>query len=138
MDIIVLIIILITCIMFSAIFSSAETAFMSLSRIKLKELQEKKAWNAYSIGILKQDVQKLLITILIGNNVVNILASALATQLALTLFGDTGVGIAVGSMTLAILIFGEILPKSFAVHHASSICQLTSPILIVLQTIGKP
>lgn len=109
---------LIVLIILSAIFSGSETALVSLTRSKVDELVEKKARNSKILKKLKSDPHKLLITILIGNNIVNIGASAYAAVLFIDLFGSNAIGVATGVMTFLILVFGEITPKSFAHTHS--------------------
>jgi putative hemolysin len=105
-------------ILLSAFFSSSEVAFVALSPAKVKMLKEKKTRIGKLVAKLKKRPQRLLATILIGNNIVNIFAAGLATVLATDLFGSKGLGIATGAMTLLILIFGEIFPKAFAQKYA--------------------
>lgn len=102
----------------SAFFSASETALMSLSRIRIRHLVEEKVKGAEAVSKLVENPNKLLGSILVGNNVVNIGASALATSLAIHYFGSAGVGIATGAMTLLVLVFGEITPKSLAAQHS--------------------
>lgn len=102
----------------SAFFSASETALMSLSRIRIRHLVEEKVKGAEAVSKLVENPNKLLGSILVGNNVVNIGASALATSLAIHYFGNAGVGIATGAMTLLVLVFGEITPKSLAAQHS--------------------
>lgn len=113
--------ILIVCLIFSALFSASETALMSLSKIRVKQMVENKEKGANKINKLLSDPSRLLSAILIGNNVVNIGASSLMTSLAIDVFGNTGVGVATGIMTLLILIFGEITPKSLAAQNSEKI-----------------
>ncbi len=115
------IVILILCLIFSALFSASETALMSLSKIRVKQMVENKEKGAYRINKLLSEPNKLLSAILIGNNGVNIGASALMTSLAIDAFGNTGVGVATGIMTLLILVFGEITPKSLAAQNSEKI-----------------
>lgn len=105
----------------SALFSASETALMSLSKIRIKQMVENKEKGADRINKLLSDPNKLLSAILIGNNLVNIGASSLMTSLAIETFGNTGVGIATGIMTLLILIFGEITPKSLAAQNSEKL-----------------
>ena len=105
----------------SAFFSASETALMSLGKIRIRHLREAKVKGAETVGVLVDNPGNLLGAILVGNNVVNISASALATSLAITFFGNTGVGIATGIMTLLVLVFGEITPKSLAVTYSEQI-----------------
>ena len=113
-------------VVLSALFSSSETAFMSLSAIKVRQLLKKRAKNAKLIHKLKAKQDKLLTTILIGNNLVNTFASALGASIAISFFGESGVGIATALMTVAILIFGEIVPKTVASHQPEiAACRLS-------------
>lgn len=105
----------------SAFFSASETALMSLSKIRIRHMVEEKVRGAEAVSKLVENPSKLLGSILVGNNVVNIGASALATSLALHYFGNIGVGIATGLMTITVLIFGEITPKSLAAQHSEFI-----------------
>ena len=114
-------ILLVVLIGMSAFFSASETALMSLSKIRIRHMVEEKVRGAEAVSKLVEKPSKLLGSILVGNNVVNIGASALATSLALHYFGNAGVGIATGLMTITVLIFGEITPKSLAAQHSEFI-----------------
>lgn len=105
----------------SAFFSASETALMSLSKIRIRHLMEEKVKGADVVNRLVENPNKLLGSILVGNNIVNIGASALATSLAIHYVGNAGVGVATGIMTLLVLIFGEITPKSLATQHSEFI-----------------
>ncbi len=132
-------IILFVCILFSAFFSLTETAFTSLSRLKVEHMQERRLPGAGLIMKLKEDPAKLLSTILIGNNIANIGSGALATTIVYGWttahnWGGAGVAasIATGVMTFFLLIFGEITPKTIAIKHPEPIAVLTSwPIYVV-------
>lgn len=132
-------IILIVLIAFSAFFSASETALMSLSKIRVRYMVESKVKGSKTVSKLLDDPNKLLSGILIGNNIVNIGASALATKLAIDYFGASGVGIATVIMTVFILIFGEITPKSVASNNAEKValrvCKWISIIVIILKPI---
>jgi putative hemolysin len=91
---------------------------MSVSNIKVRSLLRQKRKGADALQRLKSNPERLLITILVGNNVVNIGSAALATSVTTQMFGDLGVGIATGAMTLLILTFGEITPKSYAAQNS--------------------
>lgn len=108
---------LILCLFLSGFFSSSETALFSISKVKALHISKDGSRTGQLIMEMKEDSHTLLTTILIGNNLVNIGASALATSLAIAHFQSNAVGIATGAMTLLILIFGEIFPKSFANHN---------------------
>jgi CBS domain containing-hemolysin-like protein len=109
--------ILITLLMLSAFFSASETALFSISRSKARFLANKKSRVDVLIKKMKDNPHKLLATILIGNNLVNIWASALATAITIKIFSHNAIGIATGVMTFLILIFGEIIPKSVAAKN---------------------
>jgi putative hemolysin len=105
------------CLFLSGFFSSSETALFSISKIKALHIAKDNSKTGFLILKMKEDSHTLLTTILIGNNLVNISASSIATSLAIFYFKSNAVGIATGIMTLLILIFGEIFPKSFANHN---------------------
>ena len=129
---------LIVLIVLSAIFSGSETALVSLTKAKVDELVEKKARNSKILKKLKSDPHKLLITILIGNNIVNIGASAYAAVLFIDLFGSNAIGIATGVMTFLILVFGEITPKSFAHSHSEGVSLFMARPIYYLQVMLFP
>jgi putative hemolysin len=104
-------------LLLSGFFSSAETALFSISRAKAVHLAKEKRLTNALIKKMKSDPPRLLSTILIGNNIVNVGASALATAITLNLVASNAVGIATGIMTMLILIFGEIIPKSVATRN---------------------
>ncbi len=104
-------------LLLSGFFSSSETALFSISKIKALHIAKDGSKTGQLILKMKEDSHKLLTTILIGNNLVNIGASAIATSIALSYFKSNAVGIATGTMTMLILVFGEIFPKSFANHN---------------------
>lgn len=131
-------VIFIILILLSGFFSAAEIALFSISDAQVKLLMQKKFKNAKLINKLKKKPQNTLITILIGNNIVNILSASLATYIAVSIFGNLGVGIATGVVTFVILIFGEIVPKSFAQKNNLKIAQFFSPILFVFFVLFKP
>jgi putative hemolysin len=107
-------ILLITGLLLSGFFSSSETALFSISNIKALHIAKDGSKTGQLILRMKKDSHTLLTTILIGNNLVNIGASAIATSIAISYFKSNAVGIATGIMTILILVFGEIFPKSFA------------------------
>lgn len=115
------ILILIILIGMSSFFSMSETALMAVSKIRLRHMVEEGVPGAKLVEKLLEDPNKLLGAILIGNNIVNIGASSLATILATNIFGNSGVGIATGVMTVLILIFGEITPKSIAKQKSDTV-----------------
>ncbi|MBI5223814.1 DUF21 domain-containing protein [Candidatus Micrarchaeota archaeon] len=117
MDIYTNSIILIILIAASAFFAAAEVSFLSLSLVRLHSLVEKNVRGAQPLTNLRKERRKVVIALLIGNNIVNIAASAIATDMAITIFGENGLGIAVGVMSFVLLTFGDIAPKSFATSN---------------------
>jgi CBS domain containing-hemolysin-like protein len=132
------IIVLIALVLLSGFFSSAETALFSISKVKARHIAKTKGKTNTLIKKMKEDPHKLLSTILIGNNLVNVAASALATALAIKLIANHAVGIATGVMTLAILIFGEIFPKSLATRNNVLIARLVIIPLYWLSILFSP
>jgi putative hemolysin len=108
---------LIVLLILSAFFSSSETALFSISRTKARHLAKQKGKAYALIKRMKDNPHRLLSTILVGNNVVNVAASALATTLAIKLFSSYAVGFATLIMTALILVFGEVFPKSVATRN---------------------
>jgi putative hemolysin len=125
------ILILIVCLFLSAFFSSAETAITSLGTLKVKHLINSMPKISYMNLWLKHP-RRVLTTILIYNNVVNILASAVITQLANQYFKSGVIGIATGITTFLVLVFGEIIPKSFARTHSQKVALFSMKILILV------
>jgi Mg2+/Co2+ transporter CorB len=101
-------------ILLSGFFSGSETGLMSLNRYRLRHLADKKLKNALRAQRLLQEPEKLIGLILLGNNFVNILASAIATVIGLRLMGEAGIAVATGVLTFVILIFAEVTPKTIA------------------------
>lgn len=124
---------LVVLIVLSAFFSSSETSMMSLNRYRLKHLSKEGHRAARRSAKLLERPDRLLGTILVGNNIVNILAASLATILAVRIWGDAGIAIATIVLTIVILIFGEITPKTFAALRPERIAFPASLILTVLQ-----
>lgn len=128
------------CLLFlialSAFFSSSETSMMSVNRYRIKHQASEGNKSAIRILKLVERPDKLLGAILIGNNFVNILASAIATVLAIRLFGDAGVGIATGVLTILLLVFAEVTPKTLAAIKPELIAKpasvILSPLMVVL------
>lgn len=122
----------------SAFFSSSETAFLSLNRVRLRQMVKDKVSGARSVASLKSNMDKLLTTILIGNNFVNNFASSLATAIAVTVLGEGGTGVATAVMTVLIISFGEVLPKTIAMYKIEPIACAVAGILSVLEVILSP
>jgi len=132
------IIILVVLLVFSALFSGIETALMSINMIKAKALLQQEKKGSIALNRIKNKPHKLIITILIGNNLVNIGAASLATVIFTDAFGSAGVGIATGVMTFLILIFGEITPKTYATQNAERISLMVARPIEVLSFILAP
>lgn len=126
-------------IILSAFFSSAETAFSSANRIRLKNYADENRRGGKKAFYIVENFDRALSTILIGNNVVNIAASAIATQLATdVLSGANAILLSTVAMTILILIFGEVLPKSFAKENAESVALVFSGPLLLLMKVLTP
>ena len=141
------IIILIILLLLSAFFSSAETALTTVNRIRMRSLAEDGNSRAACVLKVTDDSGKMLSAILIGNNIVNLSASSIATSLALAIWGSVGAGIATGILTLLILIFGEISPKTIAAINAEKISlsycniiywlmKLLTPVIFILNKLS--
>ena len=122
----------------SAFFSSSETALTTVNKIRMKNLAENGDKRAAKVLKVTSDSGKMLSAILIGNNIVNIGASSIATILAIDIFGDIGSGIATGVLTILVLIFGEVSPKTMATIKADSFALAIAGIIDVLMFILTP
>ena len=137
-DIIGDIIVIVVLIMFSAYFSATETAFTSVNKIRLKNMAgdgDKKAENVLK---LSEKYDKLLTTILVGNNIVNIAMTSVATVLCIELFGVYGATIATVAITIVVLIFGEITPKNIAKEKPEGFSKFSAPLLKFFMTLLTP
>ena len=132
------IIVLIILLVLSGFFSMSETALMALSKIRIRHMVEEGVKGAKLVEKLTEDPNKLLGAILIGNNIVNILASSLATTLFVSLVGPSGVGIATAVMTVLVLIFGEITPKSIAKQKSEQVSLKVSKPISIIVKLFKP
>lgn len=130
--------ILFCLIILSAFFSSSETGMLSVNKYRLKHLVKSNNRSAAKVSKLLERPDRLIGVILIGNNFVNILASAIATIIAVRLWGDAGVAIATGVLTLVILIFAEVTPKTLATIHPERIAFPASWILNILLKVLYP
>lgn len=125
-------------VMLSAFFSSAETALTTVNRIRLQALCAEGDKRAAVVLKVVENSSKMLSSILIGNNLVNNFSAALATALAIKMFGNGAVGIVTGILTIAILIFGEITPKTFATANAERLSLAYASIILLLMKILTP
>jgi len=126
-------------IFLSAFFSSAETALTAASDARMRQMARKGSKNAKIVEHLRKDKETLISAILIGNNTVNVLASAVATSAALTIFGDSGLVLATLFMTILLVIFAEVLPKTYAFNHADRFAlRIAQPIRVVVLLLTPP
>ena len=132
------IIILIILLALSGLFSGSEVALISLTKLKARQMLDKKKFGAVFVKRLKDDPQRMLATILIGNNFVNVAASAIATSMMIRIFQSYAIGIATGVMTFLILIFGEITPKSIAAKNNQLISRIVAAPIWYLSIILAP
>lgn len=123
---------------FSAFFSGSETALLSLNKLRIKKLAKEGNENAIIVEELIKDPETLLTTILIGNNLVNIATASIATAIAISFFGNKGIGIATGIVTFMILIFGEIMPKSISAENAERISLIIAKPIRFFVKLFKP
>ncbi len=133
-----LLIIVVVLITLSMIFSATESAFLSINKLRVRLLKNKKDKRATRVFRLLNDKERLINTLLVGNDIVNIATSAIITVISLRLFGNAGVGIATFVATLLLLIFGEISPKTFATHNPEAIAFFFSGFISVLEVILRP
>ena len=126
------------CIVLSAYFSATETAFSSLNKTRLKVLMEKGNKRAKLTFELAENYDKLISTILIGNNIVNIAASSIATLLFVALLGNIGATISTIVVTVVVLIFGEITPKSIAKDAPEKFAMFSAPFIHMLMWLFTP
>lgn len=126
-------------LLLSAFFSSTETAFSSVSKIRLKNLADNGNKKAKTALYVAERYSKALTTILVGNNIVNIANSALATVFFVNIFGEAqGTVISTVVITIVVLIFGEVLPKNIAIDNAEKICITFAPVLKFLMVLLTP
>lgn len=130
-------IILIILLMLSAFFSSAETALTTVNRIRIRSLADDGSKRAKTVLKITDNSGKMLSTILIGNNIVNVAAASITTSLAYSL-GGSAVAIANAVITIAILLFGEITPKTTATIHAEKLALIYAPIISIFMKIMTP
>ena len=132
------IIALVLLVAMSSVFSSSETAITSVSKIKVRQLDQKDNKNAHLLKKLHDNMQTTISTILIGNNIVNIAASSIATILFTNIFHQNGALISTVVMTVFVLIFGEVLPKTIAQYKNKSVALKFSRFIYLLTIVFKP
>ena len=126
------------CIFFSAFFSGSEVALISLTQARVRALLKTQGKNAAALAALKKEPDHILITVLIGNYLVNVAAAAVATSLAIDRFGDAGIAIATGVVVLILLVLGEIGPKMLAVRFTEPVALAVSRPILLLSRIFSP
>ncbi|MFA6856502.1 MAG: hemolysin family protein [Treponema sp.] len=131
----IILVFLVACIGF---FAASETAYLSLSKLKLRQLVQNRLPHAKTACLLRNNMDRLLTLVLIGTNFVNTLAASLATVLAVEIAGNSGVGIATAVITFCVTIFGQIIPKTAAVLHPSQAALKFAPALLVLEKLFFP
>lgn len=135
----VTLIIILLCIIMSAYFSATETAFSSLNRIRIKNMADKRNKRAALVLKLSEDYDRLLSTILIGNNIVNIACASLSTLLFVRLLGeDAGASVSTAVTTVIVLVFGEVSPKSIAKESPEKFSMFSAPILNFMAVLLTP
>ncbi|WOF15770.1 HlyC/CorC family transporter [Methanoplanus sp. FWC-SCC4] len=132
------IILFVICLLLSGFFSGSEVALISINHAKVRTLLEQNKRGALALEKLKENTDHLLITILIGNNVVNIAAASIATAIAIDVYGNIGVGIATGFVTIMMLIFGEIGPKTYAARNPENVALFVAKAVLIISYILTP
>lgn len=125
-------------IFISGFFSGSETGLTSVARPKIHKLKMQGDRRAIIVSKLREDKERLIGAILLGNNVVNIAASSIATSLAITYLGESGVVYATAIMTVLVLIFAEVLPKTYAVRHAEKVALAVAPVFVFITKVLSP
>ena len=129
---------LIILVILSGFFSSAETAYSTVNRVRMRTLAEENHKGAVRVLGILNHYGKMLSTILIGNNIVNLSASSVATTLAIKIWGNYAVGIITGVLTFVVLLFGEIIPKTWAMQRSEKITLAYSRVIRLLMTLLTP
>ena len=129
---------ILTLLVLSAFFSGSETALTAASRGKLRAQAEKGSAGAECALNITEDNERLIGSVLLGNNLVNILATSLATALFTRMFGESGVALATLVMTLLVLVFAEVLPKTYAITNAEAAAARTAPIIVMVIKVFSP
>jgi CBS domain containing-hemolysin-like protein len=132
------ILLFVICVLFTAFFSSSEVALISITRAKARTLVNEGKKGSEAVAALKDSPEHLLITILIGNTLVTTAAAAIATAVAIQIFGDIGVGIATVFVVVVLLVFGEIGPKIYAARASDSFVLNVAPVILFASRIFSP
>ncbi len=126
------------CIILSMIFSATESAFLSINKLRVRFLKNKQNKKAIRVWALLKNKERLINTLLIGNNIVNVIISSIIAYLSLKWFGNAGIGIATFIATMLLLVFGEITPKTIATHHPEAIAFFFSGFIFVVEKLLTP
>ncbi len=129
---------IIVLLVFSAFFSGSETAFTAASKVRLVAREKEGNKRAALVNRIREQKDRMIGALLLGNNLVNIMASALATSVLMKIFGDAGVFLATAIMTLLVLVFAEVLPKTYAFHNAENMAMRISPIIRAVIMVFAP
>ena len=129
---------LVVLLLGSGFFSASETSLMSLSKIIIRYMEDEGVKGAKLVGSLIEKSSDLLSSILVGNNIVNIAATSVSTSLFINIFGDGGVAIATAVMTVLVLVFGEITPKTIAANSPEKVAVVVSKPISIIMKITKP
>ena len=129
---------LVVLLLGSGFFSASETSLMSLSKIRIRYMEDEGVKGAKLVGSLIEKSSDLLSSILVGNNIVNIAATSVSTSLFINIFGDGGVAIATAVMTVLVLVFGEITPKTIAANSPEKVAVVVSKPISIIMKITKP
>lgn len=135
---VIAIVIIFVLLFMSAFFSGSETALTAASRVRLLSREKEGDKRAAMVNRIREKKDKMIGALLLGNNMVNILASALATSVLIEVFGEAGVVVATLVMTLLVLIFAEVLPKTYAFHNAESMSMRIAPIIRLVILVFAP
>ncbi len=119
--------VIVALIVVSAFFSASETALTAASRVRMHAMAKEKNARAALVNKIKSKKERMIGALLLGNNLANIMASALATSVLISIFGEAGVIYATGIMTVLVLIFAEVLPKTYALHAADRAAMFVAP-----------
>jgi Mg2+/Co2+ transporter CorB len=130
--------IILVLLVFSAFFSGSETALTAASRARLHSLEQQGNRRATMVNAMRRHMERVIGAILLGNNLVNITASALATSVLIAIFGETGVVYATIGMTVLVVIFGEIMPKTVAINNPDRVALAVIPLMRLVVVIFSP
>jgi len=137
-NLVFILLLLVVLLVLSAFFSGSETALMAISRLRLRHLAETKPRRAGIVERILKKPERLIGTILLGNNLVNVAMSAIATAIAISIWGERGIVYVTVALTIVILIFAEITPKVYAKYFNERISFIIAPILNVIMFILNP